>query len=472
MNQLKADKIYLYAAILLFSGITIYFSDVPFFWDTVAFSEAAHFFLDQKFSTVILPTALDTGSFPIYSLCMAFFWSIFGKYLWISHLFTFIIFTGILFEFHRMAKLFLSHKSIGLAFLLLFAEPTLMTQSILMGYDLIYVYAFLLSINGILYKRNLSLGAGMLILLLSSHRGIAGAAAIFLIDFLIRRKKISIDFFLPYLIPGIMGIVWTYFHYTESAWIFFSPLRESTHEFMVAPLFMLKRVGFILWKLFDFGRIFWWIILFAGLYTSLKTKSFKGEQKTLWIILIVPLLFFTVIIAPFSVPVSHRYFMVTYVCGIILSSYYIFTLFQAKKTRILLSSILIAVLLSGNFWRYPDRMGNGWDASLKVLPYFSMQKELLHYAQEKKLNQENTAAEFPLSLNFKHALLLEEDFQVFDIDSNDPAVFTYFIHSNMLNTAYPKKIKKIEENWEVEKEWRRRENYIRLYKNPNALSEF
>ena len=58
-----------------------------FFWDTVQLaSQHAQFFLENGFSTFLLPDEMDSGHPPTFGFYLALVWRVFGKTLSISHL--------------------------------------------------------------------------------------------------------------------------------------------------------------------------------------------------------------------------------------------------------------------------------------------------------------------------------------------------------------------------------------------------
>lgn len=57
--------------------------------------------------------------------------------------------------------------------------------------------------------------------------------------------------------------------------------------------------------------------------------------------------------------------------------------------------MLVLFLLTGNFWIYPDKVSQGWDASLAHLHYFELRHEAISYLKENEIGIEETASFFP-----------------------------------------------------------------------------
>src|SRR5688572_27519765 len=140
---------YLLFTFLFFILLTVFSLNIPFFWDGTFFSETALSFY-RGFRGLIPPSNTDTGGFPLYPLYHAVAWKLFGKSLIVSHLIMLPLILGAVYEYYKLAKRFLNEKMLPWAMLLLICEPVFTTQSILMGYDVMIAWFFLMALNALL----------------------------------------------------------------------------------------------------------------------------------------------------------------------------------------------------------------------------------------------------------------------------------------------------------------------------------
>jgi len=89
----------------------------------------------------------------------------------------------------------------------------------------------------------------------------------------------------------------------------------------------------------------------------------------------------------------------------------------------------VIILISCNFWVYPDKIDKGWDSTLAHLPYFSIRKQALDYLDKQGINYESVQSFFPNTaviddIDLNHDLRSFPDFN----DSCD-----YVFYSNVFN---------------------------------------
>jgi len=181
------EKVSLWFVFLFLMVLTFFSSNIPFFWDGDLLSREAHFYFENNFSGFILPTTLDRDGTPVlYAVYLASVWKLFGKTLLISHLALLPFLLGIAWEYFKLAKTFLRTSMIPFAMLLLICEPTFVTQSIIMGFDIFMLYFFLLSLNSLLTSRPLTYSLSLSILGLCGIRGIILAGSLIIVHTAIR----------------------------------------------------------------------------------------------------------------------------------------------------------------------------------------------------------------------------------------------------------------------------------------------
>src|SRR3989344_1206599 len=239
--------------------LTIFSLNIPFFWDSTFFSTTAVHFYHNGMNGFIGPVKYDTGGFPLYSTYLTMAWKFFGKTLTVSHLAMFPFLFGALYEFFKLAKRYLNERTILFALILLIIHPVFITQSILMGYDIIILYFFLLSLNALYNNKTILYSIALLFLCLISIRGIMLASALFIFD-IILNKKLNLKLLRNYFLSIIVLILWTIYHKQQTGWYLFSPIREGNHEQFSGIGMMLRQFMYVVWKNIDLGGIVLWII--------------------------------------------------------------------------------------------------------------------------------------------------------------------------------------------------------------------
>ena len=117
---------------------------------------------------------------------------------------------------------------------------------------------------------------------------------------------------------------------------------------------------------------------------------------------------------------------------------------------------------------YPERFGNGWDASIKFIPYFKIEKELDAYISSNSIDPTLVGAEYPMHFSRYDTYLAKDDFTYTDIDKKDFDKWDYIAQSNISNTFTPAEIQVLKKDWMLMKEFSSWPVYIRLYKNKKS----
>lgn len=454
--------------ILLF--VTIFSRNIPFFWDTIFFARGGMFFYENGVSNFILPQNIDTGGFPMYPLWLALGWSLFGKTLTVSHLLLYPVMLGIVYEFYKFSLRFLNSKMLPFAMLLIILEPTFITQCVFSAYDLLLLYFFMLALNALLANRMLLYSIALALIVLSSVRGVMVSGALFVIHLLVikvYKNKIKWHSLYSYIIPVIVLITWMLWHKINTGWMLFSPERSDNHESLLSVDMMFRQFIYILWKLVDFGRIFM-IIIIVLIYFIMLAKKHKVESdfKMLIMLCLLLLAVFAAFMIPFSNPVGHRYLLplIVILPVVFLKAIQHFPKRIYKYILILLAS---AALCTGNFWLYPERFGNGWDCSLKVLPWFDVEKEILSYVGDVKIPKNEIAVEWPLYRGPEMTSFKEKQEWFTDIDDRSLNNFKYVLQTNICNSFTAMELNELRKSWIKVKHWQNGLVYAVLYKNPD-----
>jgi hypothetical protein len=131
--------------------------------------------------------------------------------------------------------------------------------------------------------------------------------------------------------------------------------------------------------------------------------------------------------------------------------------------RISIFSFFCIFLITGNFWIYPEKYGNGWDCSLKVLPYFEINKNFVNYIESEKIDPKKIATGFPLFNDFKFSYLEPNSFKLTDKNKHPLNEFSYILQSNICNDFTQKEIEELNNNWIFLKEFRKGQIYFKFY---------
>jgi hypothetical protein len=460
---MRNSSTYLFFSFFVFTIITFYSLTIPFFWDGTFFSEIALSFYNTGFKHLIISNAPDTGGFPLYSFYLALIWKLFGKTLAVSHFAMLPFILGTIYCYYLLAKKWLQPPFIAIAMLLLICEPVFMTQSILMGYDLFMIFFFMLSLNALFSKKEFLFSIALTLLCASSVRGIILGISLFIIDLLVNKKT---DFTLikRYLFPLLFIVCWAFYHYTVTGWFFFSPVRENTDETIVSFDMVVRQTIYIFWKINDFGRITMWCFVLVACLFLYKTNK-QSELTTILKILFIPLLVLILIMAPLSNPIGQKYFIVIFLL-LNISVCYFMQMLQNKKLITGLTTVFIVSLLTGNFWIYPQKYGNGWDTSLKIIPYFQLKEEMDLYIMENRIPAEKVGTQFPLISDKKFSHLSNNSFHYTDVWNGPVNNYQYFLYSNIINTNISPQMEHVRKNWILIHKKKAGQVCIELYENP------
>jgi hypothetical protein len=460
MTKLKI----LLPAYLLLLLLTVFSIPIPFFWDSAFFSAVSVYFYDHGMNGFITPLQHDTGGFPLFSSYLTLVWIIFGKTLAVSHLAILPFLIGVVNQFYLLAKRFLNDKTIVLALILLLIEPVFITQSILMGYDILMVYFFLLSLNALYDKKELLFSIAFLFLSLISIRGIMLASALFIID-LFLFKKIDRLFIRKYLPAVFICVIWFIYHKTQTGWFLFSPTRENNAEQFSGAVMMLRQFVYIIWKTLDLGRITLWILFITSAMYFLKHNK-ASKTKELIALVFIPLIALTFLMLLIKNPIGHKYFLIVFVL-LNIGVCYCLEQLESRKKSVLLFCLISTSLIGGNFIFYPQRYGNAWDASLKVLPYFKLDAEMKAYLLKNAIPDNQIGTQFPLTTKYPFSHLSDAHDQYIDIEDKPIKTFQYFLYSNIINTNRMSDLEKITTQWLAIKKMKCGTIELTLYQNPD-----
>ncbi len=435
---------------------------IPFFSDMSYISSIANQIYHSNFHEII-NTTNDNGTPPLYSLFFSIIWKMFSYKLWLSHLAVLPIFLGLLYQYYVLSSRFLSQKATFIALIFILIDPIFITQFMLMGYDIVLVFLFLLAINSIYKKQHILLIISTILIPLINIRGFSILLSIFAIHIYIN-KAYSIKSFIRtsfFYIPAILStLMWYLYHYSQTAWLVVSPENTALHH-INSVVWTIKNMVFEIIAFNSNGRF---IVLFFVLLLFILNRDnfFKAKNKELIILISLSLLPFILIFTALHYPTGPRYFMIVY------PFVYILFVSQMHKLSLLKQKVIIIISISGlfisNFWVNPYPYSNAWDSSLKVMSYFKIQKEMLIDFKKANIKGEEVISGFPLhkdmAYNYQDTTLSYK----FSEQNKEIKEGQYIIYSNIYNNLELRKQKPSYSNLTLYKEYHYYPSWIKIYR--------
>ncbi len=454
--------------ILLF----VFSCNLPFFSDKdLLFSKLGYWLPDNHFC-LVLPTELDAGYPPALGYLLALVWELAGKSLFSAHLLMLPFTLGIIWLTRNLVNYFFNGRFVVAAMLLIFADTTFLSQTILFSTDLVMLFFMLLALYAVLFHKKTALALAITGLIFSHMRGLQLALTIGIFDLFLNfnnKSRNLIRIALPYLPALVLFGAWMIFHYYSTGWILHHPASPwmPCYETVNAKG-VLRNLLIYVWRLTDLGKLFLWIPVFMGVFWI-----FRGRMKTdatlkqLFLLLAIMVVVNAPTMLFYKMLNNHRYLLPLYYILAMLSAYLLFAGPLTGRLRKILIVIVFMGLISGSFWVYPDKIANGWDATLAHLPYHHLRANMMAYIDEKKIPFENIGSEVP-NVTPNQFILVNEDERTFRRASlqRHPYVF----YSNIFNMFSDEEIDELKNEWIVEQEYHCLQVYVKLYRNP-AVTE-
>lgn len=466
----KLEPVFIISAFLFVLLVTYLVRHHVFFWDTVQLgSKHAHFYYENHFSQWLLPASIDSGHPPTFGIYLAFVWSLFGKSLAVSHFAMLPFLFGILYFLWQIGKIIAGERNAVLLVLLGIADPTLAAQGVLISPDIVLACFFLMAVCAILKDQKILKTLTLLGLALISMRGMMTVAALFLFEIALQNKNWK-PFFaklgniaLPYFPAGLFGILFLSWHYFQTGWIGYHPDSPWAPSFVrVGVAGFIKNIAVLGWRMLDFGRIALWIILIFVLFKQ-RSILFSQHQTSisLFFKLFVACSFvLTPTLLLYQALSAHRYLLPVYLSLSLLAFTLLFKTFQQRKTAIFYTLLIVLGLASGNFWMYPDKIAQGWDASLAHLPYYKVRGEMLTYLSSSSIPLDSIGTAFPEigPLQFRDLSDRLEGFT-----EKDFATQQYILYSNVMNDFTDEEVLTLQQHWTPIKTYTRHGIFMTLY---------
>ncbi len=215
---------------------------------------------------------------------------------------------------------------------------------------------------------------------------------------LIRKKSLnsilSIRLLIEYFIGALPALVFIAWRLINKGWIINNPAAIWARAWdFDSVLSFLENFGrnivVLLHRFADFGRLS--VLVFILIAFWYRRGNNDPKKTSLLIISIFSTLFIIVSSLIIRNPIGHRYFIASYLSLSLLA----FLLLKNSKWQKTLYFVLLLSLVGGNFLIYPEKIAQGWDASLAHLPYWNLRKEALEYMDDNNIDINETASFFP-----------------------------------------------------------------------------
>lgn len=437
--------------------------DHVFFWDTIQLgSKHAHWYFEQNFSYFLLSQEIDSGHPPTFGMYIAAVWKIFGKSLVVSHFAMLPFVFANIYLLYQLGDYFLN-KSWGLLFpLLVFIDPTLAAQSVLVSPDVVVVSFFLLGILGIIRQQNWMLVLASLGLATLSMRGMMIVVVLYLLKaFEDADYQFSFPTFFrasfPFVPSGLFALAFLIFHYQQTGWIGYhtdSPWAASFER--VDAKGFAKNIVIYIWRLLDFGRVFVWIplvillgLLFRNRAEKIRKFSLQGQLDSFWekLRFLLSLLLLCVIVLSPSLLIYKGLLGNRYLLPIFLAANFLcfFLIFSTQSNRKWLFLIPILGLTLGNLWIYPKNIAQGWDSTLAHLPYYELRAEAYDFIKKENIPWKDVGSVFPeLGMDkFRTLSDITHGFERADFEKHQ-----YIFYSNVMNDFSDEELETLENEWQ------------------------
>lgn len=457
-----------------------------FFWDTVQLaSQHADFFYQNNFSTFLLPDEMDSGHPPTFGFYLAIIWRIMGKSLENSHLSMLPFLFGIVWQSWRVGEKLLGEGWAYLFLLLIFVNPVVVSQSVLISPDVVLIFFFLLALNAIFSEKKILLSFAILGLATVSMRGMMVVAALFIFQLLATFGELSkfpervastnnnilskfperiASLILPYLLGGLAALIFFIYHYFNKGWIGYHAGSSWAEAFQTVDFKgFTKNVILLTWRLVDFGHLFICLTILILTYIIKRTvgKLFPTTGQ-LWRLLLILIVVLTPTLILYQGLLNHRYLLPIYITVCLLCVKLISDL-KDWRQQLKISAIVFFGLASGNFWVYPQPIATGWDSTLAHLPYYRLRNEMLQFIDNQNISYADIGTAFP---NLRSFALIDlkthpsvSSFVRLDLSKNQ-----YVFYSNVMNELTGEQLHVLKTHWQVVHILRRGQVEVILYK--------
>jgi len=372
MNKIFSPKYFHIILIATLCPIFFLIADAPFFGDAISStSRVVQYIYDQDLLTIFYPLEWDPGHPTFYPWLMAACWKLFGRTLFVSHLYAYCWYIFLLFIFYKTVKVFITDSvEINKTLLLFIVMPTTLSMSEMMLNTTAVMAFFLSAVYALVTRKNKWFLISTILMMLTHMQAPFFLLALAVTDFFLSMKEKNFlkwfkERFVFYAIPFAVLLSWLIIHYIHTGWLVLSPNYSDADKLNGLSQY-IKSLLIMSWRLVDFGMITFYIIF---IYALIKNVGDKKLQQV-WLILTLVICGLMAIFLENTI--GHRYFLVLGLLMIIL----VMNVLQyfAPKQRNILFVLLLLSLLFGNRLYYPGKtIGDG---TLAFSGYFKLEKEI------------------------------------------------------------------------------------------------
>ena len=431
--------------ILVSFGLTIlilFSLDHIFFWDTVQLgSKHATFFYENDLKLALLPNEIDSGHIPTFGYVLALLWTIFGKSLWISHLYILPFAIGIAWQLCTIVDRFFDKKYKIWVLLIVLIDTTFLSQISLVSPDIPLLFFFLLGLNSIFSNKKRLKAIAFACLFLISLRGMILTVPLFIFDIFLNfklkstAKEKALKLFnlgAPYIPAALIFFVFSWFHYSQKGWIGYHEDSPWAIFFeRVEAKGMLKNIAIFGWRLLDFGRVaIWFLTLILFVYLRFKKIKFTRKALTLGILFGLISFFLSIPAIIYYDLKGHRYFMPIYFSFSIFACYLLLQVVDYKLIKKIGIAGIITSLVVGSFWVYPDKISQGWDSTLGHFPYYKLRDNMIKFMDDNGIDKTKVGFDFPGAYPQKFLDLSEKEWKFPEVNFETQ---NYILFSNAVN---------------------------------------
>ena len=457
MNKIFSSK---YFYIFLIANINIFFShivDLPFFGDAISStSRAVQYIFDQNLLTVFYPTDCDPGHPTLYPWLMAACWKVFGRTLFVSHVYAYCWYLFLMFVFYKTAKLFISDSvEVNKTLLLFMLMPTTISMSVMMLNTTAVMAFFLLAIYSLLAKNNKWFLVGTTLMMLTHMQAPFFLLALATVDFFLSMKEKNFivwfkERFVIYAIPFAVLLCWLVLHFIHIGWLVLSPNYSDIDKLNGISQYA-KSLLIMGWRLIDFGMITFYIIFIYAVFKKV------GDNKLQQVWLVLAIIICGLMAIFLENTIGHRYFLVLGLLMIIMVMN-VLQNFDTRKKNILYIALIVS-LIFGNLLYYPGKtIGDG---NITYSGYFNIVSTLKKEFSDTTVFYSYAPIANPSQLMY----LSEEGLKTERINGQDLDSLPAIIQSN-LNAEFSENDKQYLAQHFYGKSYKKGAVYVNVFLNP------
>ncbi|MDR2085546.1 MAG: hypothetical protein LBP72_00015 [Dysgonamonadaceae bacterium] len=434
---------------VLFLVIAIICINNCFFQDMIQLSSLhASWYYDNNFGHFLLPNKIDSGHPPMNGMLLASLWKVFGRSLWVGHVFWGVAAFVLIYQIQRLCRILFPAGTAHYVALVVLTDAALLTQSVLVSPDIILMAAFFTAVRAILENKRWNLGIAVFFLSLISMRGMmcTGALYFFCIYHQYKIKPFTIKRLIKASLPFVPGVASAFaflgYHYYRTGWIGYHddmPWAVCFQKIESLPE-LVRNAVVMVWRFIDSGRLIIWALLLYSIYSLYRRRKVRKTVFTNKRLSIIFLFILMLLISSYSFllhkMLSAPRYLLPHYAVITMITFLLLTEFCSGKKIKRLAIFSSILLLSSNFVRYPEKVSVGWDTTLSHLPFYALRTQMFDYIRENRIPANDISAGFGIYGN-QNAIDLTSSKEMVIKNTTHFGKTGYFIYSNISNLEDP-----------------------------------